>query len=558
MSSTQQNTRETGAEERATDFDAVIVGAGFSGLYMLHSLRNEMGLSARVYEAGTGVGGTWYWNRYPGAKSDSDSYIYCYGFDKDLLQEWEWSERYPGHAEIRSYLEHVAERYDLYRDIQFETSVTGATYDEDANAWTVTTDKGDTVTTRFFISAVGSLSAANTPNFPGIDTFEGESHHTGRWPHEGVDFTGKRVGVIGTGASGVQAIPLIAQEASDLTVFQRTANYIVPARNHPLDPEVTKARKEDYDAIWQRLRESNFGFEHYFLEKGVLESSDEEIQQELQKRWDEGGFGIWLGGYSDIFFVEEANAKVREFLHDRIRETVDDPETAELLIPKDHPFGVKRSPLDTGYYEAFNLDHVHLVDVKSNPIAGITPKGVRLEDGTEYEFDAIVYATGFDAMTGPINKIDIRGRGGLLLREKWAEGPRTYLGLMSADFPNLFAITGPQSPSVLSNMPVSIQQHVEFVSKIIGDMRERGAETIEPTREAEDAWVAHNQELAESTLFPTADSWYMGANIPGKPRVFLPNLDFVGPYRQKCDEVAANDYEGFAFDGAASREGANA
>jgi cation diffusion facilitator CzcD-associated flavoprotein CzcO len=556
LSSVEKDRREAGAEERATDFDAVIVGAGFSGLHMLHSLRNEMGLSARVYEAGSGVGGTWYWNRYPGAKSDSDSYIYCYSFDKELLQEWTWSERYPGHAEIRSYLEHVAERHDLYRDIRFETNVTGATFDEAANVWTVTTDKGDTVTARYFISAVGALSSANTPDYPGIDTFEGESYHTGRWPHEGVDFTGKKVGVIGTGASAVQAIPLIAQEASDLTVFQRTANYIVPANNGPVDPEVTKARKEDYDAIWQRLRESNFGFEHYFLEKGALESSDEEIRRELQKRWDEGGFGIWLGAYADMFFVDEANAKVREFLHDRIREKVHDPETAEILIPKDHPFGVKRNPLDTGYYETFNLDHVHLVDAKSNPIAEITPKGLRLEDGTEYEFDAIVYATGFDAMTGPINNIDIRGRGGRLLREKWAEGPRTYLGLMSADFPNLFTITGPQSPSVLSNMPVSIEQHVEFISRIIGDMRERGAETIEPTHEAEDAWVAHNQELAESTLFPTANSWYMGANIPGKPRVFMPNLDFVGPYRQKCDEIAANGYEGFAFDGAASQVGA--
>ncbi len=546
MSSVQQDPREAGAEP-VTDFDAVIVGAGFSGLYMLHRLRNEMELSVRVYEDGSGVGGTWYWNRYPGAKSDSDSYIYCYSFDEDLLQEWTWSERYPGHDEIRAYLEHVAERHDLNRDIQFNTRVTAATFDEATNTWTVTTDAGDSVTARFLISGVGALSSSNTPPFEGTDSFQGDTYHTGHWPHEGVDFTGQRVGIIGTGASAVQAIPLIAQEATDLTVFQRTANYIVPARNGPVDPEVTRARKEDYDAIWERLRESNFGFELYFEEKGALEVSDEERERELQKRWDEGGFGIWLGGYADQFFTDEANAKIREFLHDRIRETVDDPETAEVLIPKDHPFGCKRNPLDTGYYETFNLDHVHLVDVKSNPIAGIIPAGVGLADGEEYEFDAIVYATGFDAMTGPLNNIDIRGRDGQLLREKWAEGPRSYLGLMSADFPNMFTITGPQSPSVLSNMPVSIEQHVEFISRIIGDLRERGDETIEATMQAEDAWVAHNQELAQATLFPTADTWYMGANIPGKPRIFMPNLDFVGPYRKKCDDIADNDYEGFAF-----------
>jgi cyclohexanone monooxygenase len=535
---------------RPADLDAVVIGAGFSGLYMLHRLRNEMGLSVRVYEIGGGVGGTWYWNRYPGARSDSDSYVYCYSFDRELLQEWEWSERYPEQHEIRAYLEHVTERYDLARDIRFHTRVTGATFDEDAGLWTVTTDSGDRVTARFVITAVGALSAANMPAFEGADTFEGASYHTGRWPHEGVDFTGLRVGVIGTGASAVQAIPLIAREASDLTVFQRTANYVVPANNGPVPPDVVAARKRDYDSIWKRVRESNFGFELYFLEKGALEVSDEELERELMARWEAGGFGIWLGAYADIFFVDEANAKVRAFLHDRIREKVTDPETAELLIPKGYPFGVKRNPLDSGYYETFNLDHVHLVDVKANPIAAITPTGVRLEDGAEYAFDAIVYATGFDAMTGPLNSLDIRGREGRLLREKWAEGPRTYLGLTSAGFPNLFMITGPQSPSVLSNMPVSIEQHVEFIARIIEDMRERGATTIEPTAEAEEAWVAHNQELANGTLFPTADTWYMGANIPGKPRVFMPNLDFVGPYRAKCDEIVAGGYPGFVFAGA--------
>jgi len=534
----------------AVDVEAVVIGAGFSGLYMLHRLRNVMGLTVRLFEAGDGVGGTWYWNRYPGARSDSDSYVYCYSFDEDLLQEWTWSERYPEQHEIRAYLEHVAERFDLNRDITLGTRITAAAFDEETGTWTVRTDTGQAVRTRYLITGVGALSASNTPAFPGIDSFQGDSYHTGQWPHEDVDFTGKRVGVIGTGASAVQAVPLIARQAADLTVFQRTANYIVPARNGPVDPEVVAARKRDYKAIWDRVRASYFGFELNFIEKGALEASPEERERELMARWEQGGFGIWLGSYVDIFFNDDANATVREFLHDRIRETVDDPETAELLIPKGYPFGCKRNPLDSGYFETFNLPHVHLVDVKSNPIAAITERGVRLEDGTEDAFDAIVYATGFDAMTGPLNAIDIRGRGGQLLRDKWAEGPRTYLGLTSAGFPNLFMITGPQSPSVLSNMPVSIEQHVEFIGRIIGDMHARGAATIEPTRQAEDAWVAHNQELAEATLFPTADTWYMGANIPGKPRVFLPHLGFVGPYRQKCDEVAASGYEGFVFDGA--------
>lgn len=559
MSSAVQDARER-AGTPATDVDAVIIGAGFSGLYMLHRLRNELGMTARVLEAGGGVGGTWYWNRYPGARSDSDSYVYGFTFDEDLWREWEWTERYPEQHEIRAYLEHVTERFDLYRDIVFDTRVTGATFDEATSTWTVTADSGPPVTTRFLIAAVGSLSASNTPAFPGVDSFQGDSYHTGRWPHAGVDFTGQRVGIIGTGASAVQAVPLIAKQAAELTVFQRTANYIIPANNGPVPEEVKQARLADYEGIRQRIQQSFFGFELELLEKGAAESTQEEVDQELMPRWEEGGFGIWLGSYVDIFFDDEANAKVRNFLHDRIREKVHDPETAELLIPKGYPFGVKRNPLDSGYFEAFNEEHVHLVDVKSNPIAEITPTGVTLTDGAEYRFDAIVYATGFDAMTGPMNKIDIRGRDGELLREKWEDGPRTYLGLTSAGFPNLFCVTGPQSPSVLSNMPVSIEQHVDLVATIVGAVRERDAATVEPTREAEDAWVEYNAEVVKPTLFETADTWYMGANIPGKPRVFMPNLSFVGPYRQKCDDMVANDYEGFVFDGAATRaqEGANA
>jgi cation diffusion facilitator CzcD-associated flavoprotein CzcO len=536
------------ATEPMKALDAVIVGAGFSGLYMLHKLRNEMGLTARVIEAGGGVGGTWWWNRYPGARSDSDSYIYGFMFDEELWKDWRWTERYPEQHEVRAYLEHVAQRYDLIRDITFNTTVQSATFDEHTGLWTVATDTGESFKAQHLIAAVGTLSVPNTPTFLGADTFGGESYHTGLWPHETVDFTGKRVGVVGTGASAVQAIPIIAGNAAELTVFQRTANYILPANNGPVPEDVRQGRLADYAGIRERLQGSPFGHELTLLEKGALESTDEEVHEALMERWDRGGFGIWVGGYADILTSDEANAKVREFLHARIKEKVHDPETARMLTPTGYPFGVKRVPLDSGYFETFNLPHVHLVDVKSNPIAEITPSGVKLQDGTEYELDAIVYATGFDAMTGPLTRINIRGRGAQLLRDKWEHGPRTYLGLTVAGFPNLFTITGPQSPSVLSNMPVSIEQHVELISTIIAEVRDRGATTIEPSREAEDAWVEYNAELVRPTLFETADTWYMGANIPGKPRVFMPHFGLVGPYRERCNEMVANDFEGFVFD----------
>lgn len=535
--------------------DAVIVGAGFSGLYMLRKLRDELGLRARVLETGDGVGGTWYWNRYPGARSDSDSYIYGFTFDQELWESWEWSERYPESHEIRSYLEHVAQRFDLTRDITFSTRVESATFDEDRERWDVVTDTGETITATYVVSAVGALSASNTPSFPGLESFAGPTFHTGHWPHEGVDFTGRRVGIIGSGASAVQAVPLIAAQARELTVFQRTANYIVPANNGPIDPEVRAARREDWAGIRERIQQSNFGFELYLQEQGAADVSDAEREALLEEYWNRGGFHIWLGSYADIFFTAGANDLVRDFLDRKIREKVDDPETADLLVPRGHPFGVKRNPLDSGYFEAFNQPHVRLVDVLTDPIAGITPSGVRQSSGAEHTVDALVLATGFDAMTGPLDRIDLRGRGGQLLREKWAVGPRTYLGLMSHGFPNLFTITGPQSPSVLSNMPVSIEQHVDYIGRIVADLRARGATLIEPVREAEDAWCDYNQEIADATLFPSADTWYMGANIPGKPRRFMPNLDFVGPYRAKCDQIAENGWEGFAVDGDATPAG---
>jgi cation diffusion facilitator CzcD-associated flavoprotein CzcO len=527
--------------------DAVVIGAGFSGLYLLHKLRNEMGMSVRVFEAGSGVGGTWYWNRYPGARCDSDSYMYCYSFDADLYQEWEWSERYPQQPEILAYLEHVAERYDLTRDITLNARVVEAVFDETAEAWTVRTEAGETVITQYLITGVGCLSAWNTPPVPGLECFTGETYFTGMWPHEPVELEGKRVAVIGTGATGVQVIQTIGPIVEHLTVFQRTPNYIVPARHGPVPVDVVAARKRDFAAIWDKARNSAFGMPLDPQPKGVLESTDEEIEAVLENLWQVGGLGFMLAGYLDPLFNEAANRRVAAFLDRKIRERVKDPVVAELLTPKKLTYAVKRLPLDDTYYETFNLPHVDLVDISTNPIAEITPAGLKLTDGTEYPAQVLVFATGFDATTGTLNRINIRGRDGQLLRDKWADGPRTYLGMSSAGFPNLFMVTGPQSPGVLSNMPVSIEQHVEFISSIIGAAHERGVALIEPTIEAEDAWVQHNNEIANATLFPKAETTYTGGNIAGKPRVFLPNLDMVGGYRAKCAEVSANDYTGFTM-----------
>jgi cation diffusion facilitator CzcD-associated flavoprotein CzcO len=528
-------------------FDAVVIGAGFSGMHMLKSLRDRLGLKARVYEAGETVGGTWYWNRYPGARCDSDAYIYCFTWDKQLLQEWEWTERYPEQPEILRYLEHVAKRHDLKRDIQFNTRVTGAEFDETTNLWTVRADNGEEVTARYLVAAVGSLSATNIPQFKGLETFKGKWYHTSRYPHAGVDFTGKRVAVVGTGATAVQAIPEIAQQAKQLTVFQRTANYCVPARNGKVDPEVAKARKADYDGVVERIRGSFFGFEYSFIPKSVLEATPEEREREFDRMWDAGGFAFWLANYQDMFFNQEANDLCADYIKRKIRKTVKDSVVANKLIPKGYAYGTKRQPLDTNYYETFNKDNVLLVDANiDGNIEEITETGIRA-GGKEYEFDIIVFATGFDAMTGPMKALNLKGRGGRTLDEQWTDGPHTYLGISVVGFPNLFTITGPQSPSVLSNMPVSIEQHVEWVTDCIDHMRKTGKTTIEATSQAQDQWVAHVNEIVSRTLMTRTNSWYMGANIAGKPRAFLPYLgpEGVAGYRKKCDEVAAKGYEGF-------------
>jgi cation diffusion facilitator CzcD-associated flavoprotein CzcO len=528
------------------DVDAVVIGAGFAGLYMNYRLRDQMGLRVQVFEAGDGVGGTWYWNRYPGARCDSESYIYCYTFDQDLLQEWEWSGKYPEQPEILRYLEHVADRFDLRRNIKFGTRVIGARWDETTNRWTVETDQGDVVTTPYLVTAVGCLSSGQVPNIPGLDSFRGDWYHTGSWPHEGVDFSGKRVGVIGTGSSGIQSIPVIAQQAGHLTVFQRTPQYTVPARHGTVDKAFLDDVKSRYDEIIEKCRWSLGGQPYAPLDRSALSVSDEEREAIYEAAWQEGGFKFILSSFSDISTDRRANDTASEFIRRKIREIVKDPDVAEKLVPVDHPFTSKRPLIDTNYFETYNRDNVTLVDIRHAPIVEITPTGIRTEDA-HYELDIIVFATGFDAMTGTFNRMNIVGRDGQLLRDKWAGGPLTYLGVATAGFPNLFMITGPGSPSVLSNMPVSIEQHVEWISDLIAHMRANGIASAEPDPQAEDEWVAHANELASQTMYMLADSWYLGANIPGKPRVFMPYVGGVGPYRQKCDEVAAAGYEGFVL-----------
>jgi cation diffusion facilitator CzcD-associated flavoprotein CzcO len=534
----------SGEQQRLNEFDAIVIGAGFSGLYMLYRLR-ELGLATRVYEAGEGVGGTWYWNRYPGARCDSPSVHYSYSFSPELEQEWEWTERYPRQPEILRYLNHVADRFDLRRDIQFNTRVTSVVYDSDTRRWTIQTEQGDRVSARYCVTAVGCLSTPNTPPFKGLDAFAGQIYHTSRWPHDGVDLTGKRVGVIGTGSTGIQAIPQIAKQADHVTVFQRTPNYSIPARNRPLTTEEKASIKANYRQIRQTDRESAIGITLESSTQSALEVTPEERQKRLEERWGVGGFGM-LGVFTDVITNLEANTYVADFVRSQIAQMVHDPETAALLIPRDYPIGSKRICIDTEYFETYNRDNVTLVDVRKSPIEEITPTGLRTKDA-EYELDVIVFATGFDAMTGSLFNLNIRGKDGLALKEKWAAGPRTYLGLMTADFPNLFMITGPGSPSVLSNMTVSIEQHVEWITDCIRYMLEHNFTSIEPQVEAEDAWVAHVNELANQTLYPLANSWYIGANIPGKPRIFMPYIGGVGNYRKKCQEVAEKGYEGFAF-----------
>jgi cyclohexanone monooxygenase len=524
------------------EFDVVVVGAGFSGLYLLHRLR-ELGLRTIALEAADDVGGTWYWNRYPGARCDVQSMTYSYSFADDLQQEWQWTERFARQPEILSYVGHVADRFELREHIRFETRVMSARFDETSDRWHVTTDGEDALDARFLIMATGCLSVPRVPNFAGVDDFEGDWYHTGAWPHHDVDFAGKRVGIIGTGSTAVQAIPKLAQQAGHLTVFQRTPNFSIPAWNGPLDREAERDMKENYSEYRAKARASFGGDIFDANDASALELDECEVVAELERRWRHGGFAI-LTGFSDILTDETANEFAAEFVRGKIRERVDDPEVAELLCPDDHPFGTKRLCVDSDYYETYNRDNVTLVDVRAAPIQELYAPGLRTE-AAEYELDVIIFATGFDAMTGALQEIDIVGRDGVVLSDRWAGGPQTYLGLSVAGFPNMFTITGPGSPSVLSNMMVSIEQHVEWVTDCIGHVIDEGYVTIEATPAAEDEWSAHVLEVGAGTLYPRANSWYTGANIPGKPHVFTPYVGGVGSYRETCDEITADGYRGF-------------
>jgi cyclohexanone monooxygenase len=537
--------------QSAEAYDTVVVGAGFAGMYMLHRLRQQ-GLSVRVYEQGDGVGGTWYWNRYPGARCDVESMQYSYSFSDELQQEWDWSERYAPQPEILKYANHVADRFDLRPDIQFDTRVERAVFDESTDRWSVTTSANGetrTVTAAYVILATGCLSNARMPDIKGLKDFKGEVYHTGHWPHHPVDFTGKRVAVIGTGSSALQSVPVIAAQASHLTVFQRTANFSIPARNAPLTPEERDAFRSNYPEIRRIAREDmRNGIYQEIPDRGALDDGDNERRAKYETRWSKGGL-TFMGVYNNLVLDQAANDTAAGFVRDKITEIVSDPHTAKLLQPSDHPIGSKRICVDTDYYATFNRSNVTLVDIKAGGIDQILPNAVRA-GAKDYEVDALVLATGFDAMTGSVAKIDIQGRGGSTLNQKWAEGPRTYLGLMSAGFPNLFVITGPGSPSVLSNMIVSIEQHVDWIADCVGYMRAQGFAAMEAETDAEDRWVAHVNETAYATLYPQANSWYMGANIPGKPRIFMPYIGGVGAYRQICNDVAAKGYQGFRMTGA--------
>ncbi|MBW0089051.1 NAD(P)/FAD-dependent oxidoreductase [Pseudonocardia sp. KRD-184] len=544
-------TTDTGRTDSGTDFDAVVVGAGFSGLRMLIELR-RLGLSAVAVEAGTDVGGTWYWNRYPGARTDSESWSYCFSSFPELLEEWTWKERYPKQQEVLDYQRFVADKFDLRKNIRFSTRVESASYDARSNTWSVRTDTGDTLRCTYFITGLGHLSVPHKPQFAGIDSFAGEVYVTGNWPKEPVDFAGKRVGVIGAGASAVQAIPVIAEEAAHLTVFQRTPNFVVPAQNHPLSEEQVAQIKADYPAIWQKAQSHVFGFPMSPAGRVYDDVTDEEREQVFEQGWRDGGFHYVFETFDDILIDQRSNDAASEFIRGKIRETVKDPVTAELLCPKGYPYVAKRPPAGHGYYETYNRDDVTLVDVLSDPIAEIVPGGVRTASGAEHQVDVLVFATGFDAVTGALEKIDIAGVDGRRLTDEWREGPQTYLGISNPGFPNLLFICGPQS--AYANIPVVVEKVVWTLGQALERMGEQGLDRIEATPEAAAAWKAHLDEVLHMTLIPQGEkvgSWYLGANIPGKPRSPLFYFGGAGAYAQWLDGVVAKDFDGFVLSSSA-------
>jgi cyclohexanone monooxygenase len=533
------------SDTTAPRYDAVVVGAGFAGLYMIKRLL-DLDFTVRAYETGSGVGGTWFWNRYPGARCDLESIDYAYAFSDELSQDWEWSERYATQPEILRYLEHVADRFELRPHIELETTVTAAMFDEDRDLWTLRTDHEQEVQANFVIMAGGVLSTPKPPEIEGLETFAGPWYHTGRWPHEGVAFYGERVGFIGTGSSAVQAAPIIAGQTEQLTVFQRTPTYCVPSVNYPLD-ERKQAELKPTLKDRARMRLANrYGVPYEFPTRSAFDVDAEERTRVFQQAWDNSHLLAYRLTFADLLTDERANDTVVEFLHNKIRQIVRDPDTAERLLPRSFPFGSKRPCHASGYYEMYNRDDVTLVDLRETPIIRITPSGVETTDRS-YEFDSLVFATGWDAFTGAIARIDVRGAGGRSLNDAWVDGPRAYLGLAVAGFPNMFLITGPGSPGPLSNMVVSIEQHVDWLGDTLADLHERGVTRIEADADAQRAWFEHVQDVASKTLYLRANSWYLGANVPGKPRVFNPYLAGVPAYREKLEDVAASDYDGFAL-----------
>jgi len=534
-----------GSARPVREVDAVVVGAGFAGLYMVHRLV-AMGLSVQGFDAAPDVGGTWYWNCYPGARCDIESQQYSYSFDDRLQQEWTWSERYATQPEILAYLQHVASRFDLRRHFLFGTRVSSAEFDDASGRWLVTTEQGRAWSARWCVMATGCLTAPKRPDIDGVELFEGAIHHTARWPRDGVDFGGRRVGFVGTGSTGIQAIPHVAEQAAQLFVFQRTANFSVPAHNQPLEEAQVRWMKANYTSVRAQARHTPGGI--YMTNRGsdsALALAPAQRDQGYEAAWAQGGT-TFQTTYTDLLTNAAANETAAEFVRGRIRATVEDPAVAEALSPRGHPLGTKRLCVDSDYYHTFNRPNVSLVDLKHEPIRSVTARGICTER-REIEVDALVFATGFDAMTGALLAIGIRGRGGRRLADKWADGPRTYLGLGVSGFPNLFIVAGPGSPSVLSNMVVSIEQHIEWIAACIGHLRSAGLASIEATEQAERDWIAHVNAVADRTLFPLANSWYVGANVPGKPRIFMPYVGGVGTYRAKCDEVAARGYEGFSM-----------
>ena len=525
--------------------DAVIVGAGFSGLYLLHRLR-KAGFSTRVFERGGGVGGTWYWNRYPGARCDVESLQYSYSFDEQLQQEWHWPEKFSAQPDILAYANHVADRFDLKKDIEFNTEVIVGCFDEKSSSWKITTSKEEKVTARFFIMATGCISATQLPSIKGLNNYKGNTYHTGNWPHEEVNFAGQNIAVIGTGSSGIQSIPVLAEQANNLTVFQRTPNYSIPSQNEPMTNKYEQSWKDVYAARRKEMRYSAHGSLKDLNNVPALSVDQEQRQQLYSERWTIGGTGF-LGSFNDLLTNADANYTAAEFVRQQIKKIVEDQETAEILCPTTYPIGTKRICIDTGYFETYNRKNVKLIDISKRPIQRLVSNGIVANEQL-YVFDSIIFATGFDAMTGSLFNVDIKGRKGIALRDKWNAGPKTYLGLMSASFPNLFMITGPGSPSVKSNMIMSIEQHVDLVTDTLLRMRREGLSVVEPELAAENSWVEHVQEVANKTLFPRANSWYMGANIPGKPRLFMPYIGGVGVYREICEEIVADNYRGFKFE----------